>query len=841
MANTKLDFVTTGGNRQPSAADWASDIIAFGADNNVAIWRPGDNTRGGVDALLSGHTGVVTAVRILSSEQHRKTFIISGSADKTIRVWTNDNSATPDFRHVKILTDHEASINAIAVLPDSHLFVSGSADATLKVWKLSSSASGSQSKDDTIPSDVDLQSIDTELLQTITIKPRLLPLTLALVHFHDGSVVLAVGGTSSSIQLYVQEQRHFYLAASLTGHEGWIRSLDFVKESLTDDSDYLLASASQDRYIRLWRIHRGSELPAASSAASDPALGAFGRSLSNKAHYLKSKGQTYSVTFEALLIGHEDWIFTARWLHLSDHSSRPSLLSASADNSLAIWEADATSGFWMCTTRLGEISSQKGSTTATGSTGGFWIGLWSPTGNEVVSLGKTGAWRRWEYHAQDDRWLQTIGISGHTKDVKALAWARDGSYLLSTGADQTTRLFSEWKRDNIASWHEISRPQIHGYDLNCIDCITTNRFISGADEKLLRVFDKPRAVANLLERLCDVTDATHGTLPEAADIPVLGLSNKVVQNVADEELAGTAINGGANEPGAADPASAVQKSTLDLDHPPFEDHLARHTLWPEHEKLYGHGNEISAVAASHDGALVATACRASSIDYAVIRLYETKDWREIKPPLVAHSLTVTNLEFCPTDKQLLSVARDRQWFVFSRTEEHSQSYRVYASNPKAHSRMILDSSWAPAEVGSVFATASRDKSVNIWRLESGEAVCVNSIATSSAATAIAFLPQIRSGHVLLATGTETGELTICTLALETLKTMGTFLVETTIVPSKTINQLVWRPLRHSDGAPRGGNDVLGQQPGAYQLALASDDCSVRILSIGPAEVKVEEE
>ncbi|KAK5009755.1 hypothetical protein LTR28_013563, partial [Elasticomyces elasticus] len=483
----------------------------------------------------------------------------------------------------------------------------------------------------------------------------------------------------------------------------------------------------------------------------------------------------------------------------------------------------------------------KGSTTATGSTGGFWIGLWSPTGNEVVSLGKTGAWRRWEYHAQDDRWLQTIGISGHTKDVKALAWARDGSYLLSTGADQTTRLFSEWKRDNIASWHEISRPQIHGYDLNCIDCITTNRFISGADEKLLRVFDKPRAVANLLERLCDVTDATHGTLPEAADIPVLGLSNKVVQNVADEELAGTAINGGANEPGAADPASAVQKSTLDLDHPPFEDHLARHTLWPEHEKLYGHGNEISAVAASHDGALVATACRASSIDYAVIRLYETKDWREIKPPLVAHSLTVTNLEFCPTDKQLLSVARDRQWFVFSRTEEHSQSYRVYASNPKAHSRMILDSSWAPAEVGSVFATASRDKSVNIWRLESGEAVCVNSIATSSAATAIAFLPQIRSGHVLLATGTETGELTICTLALETLKTMGTFLVETTIVPSKTINQLVWRPLRHSDGAPRGGNDVLGQQPGAYQLALASDDCSVRILSIGPAEVKVEEE
>ncbi len=76
---------------------------------------------------------------------------------------------------------------------------------------------------------------------------------------------------------------------------------------------------------------------------------------------------------------------------------------------------------------------------------------------------------------------------------------------------------------------------------------------------------------------------------------------------------------------------------------------------PETEKLYGHGYEISILTASHDGSIIATACKASSIDHAVIRLFETKTWHEIKPPLTAHSLTVTRLRFSADDKYLLSV------------------------------------------------------------------------------------------------------------------------------------------------------------------------------------------
>jgi elongator complex protein 2 len=195
-------------------------------------------------------------------------------------------------------------------------------------------------------------------------------------------------------------------------------------------------------------------------------------------------------------------------------------------------------------------------------------------------------------------------------------------------------------------------------------------------------------------------------------MPVLGLSNKAVQ-VGEHHRQASADGAGAED--LEEPAlPAPQTAILDLAHPPFEDHLARHTLWPEREKLYGHGYEISAVAASHEGDLVATACRASSVDHAVIRIYDTRDWREIKPPLAAHTLSVTRLEFSRDDRYLLSVGRDRQFAIFERVPHDRSIWKHRFSEVKAHRRMILDCSWAPiGDDGKSyhFATASRDKQV----------------------------------------------------------------------------------------------------------------------------------
>jgi elongator complex protein 2 len=611
------------------------------------------------------------------------------------------------------------------------------------------------------------------LQQNITITPRFFPLALGLSTLSGAaqSYVLAVAGTKDIIQLYVldsEKSSEFKLQATLTGHEGWIRSLEFTQENSEPNSDLLLSSASQDKYIRLWRIHQGKELPVA-AASADPSLGAFmpGKSLSNRAHRFKAQGLDFSATFEALLFGHEDWIYSTKW---KPAGNKLQLLSASADNSLAIWESDTSTGVWVTIVRMGEISSEKGSTTATGSTGGFWTGLWSPSGETVVCLGRTGSWRLWNHNTSQDRWIQGVGISGHTQAITGISWSKDGNYLLSTSSDQTTRLHARWKRSNLVSWHEMARPQIHGYDLNCIDSLGASRFVSGADEKLLRVFSEPKAVANFLSKLCafSLSGREIDSMPDAANMPVLGLSNKAIDAVDDSTSLLDPISN-ANDRDAIDPASIVHKSTLELQHPPLEDQLSRHTLWPEIEKLYGHGYEISALAASHDGTMMATACKASSIDHAVIRVFETETWHEVRPPLMAHSLTIARLRFSDDDKFLLSVGRDRQWAVFERQEGAKNSYKLKEANPKGHSRMILDAAWAPT-LGEkrFFATAGRDKVVKIWGVGEDEEVfsCKLTIPEDGPVTAIDFLDvQLEDGRVVLAVGTEVGKVRVYYLDL----------------------------------------------------------------------------
>jgi elongator complex protein 2 len=792
------EYYAVGGNRHSAAADWsiASGLLAFGADQNVGIWSPSDGSGRGISTVLSGHTSRTTAVKFSSQTGHSSDeVLITGAANGEILLWKNDQPWTC----LDKAAAHEGTVNTIAVLYHSNVFATGGADAKVKLWKA--------------------ENGKIYALSTLELKPKFMPLALALGLFsqtpnHD-SAFLVAGGTRNDIQIYsiegLRSSPQFKLCATLTGHEAWIRSLALT---ILPEGEILLASASQDKYVRLWRFQ--PENTAAGNGPNNPSSISTGtNTLTAKVQTVSAEESRYSITFEALLLGHEDWVYSATW---SPKAATPQLLTASADGSLSVWESDPASGIWISVSRLGEISGQKGATTATGSSGGFWMGLWSPEGDMVTCLGRTGSWRLWQYSPDSQFWTQKYAISGHISSVNGICWSPDGSYLLSTSSDQTTRLHAEWKRGQKRSWHEFSRPQIHGYDLNCIASTTPHEFSSGADEKLLRVFKKPKDVASMLYRLCQIPLPTENELlPETAAVPVLGLSNKAIDD-SDGSTDGAM-------PAAHEPRPDGNGTLLvDIQEPPTEDVLSRHTLWPEHEKLYGHGYEVSEAATPIDGSVLATACKASSVDHAVLRLYDTHNWHEIKPPLVAHSLTVTRLQFSDEPAgYLLSVGRDRQFAVFQRSDDDAKAWRRTVSNTKAHSRMILDGTWLRNPQKPIFATAGRDKVVRIWSDDAENDrlafTCKASINRKSAVTAIS---AISDGMLsVLALGEEDGSISLhlvqCNNPVRVIKSVD---VERHLCPSQTINRLAWRPNK---------NDPTGSSRG--QLAIASADNTVRIWKI----------
>ena len=706
----------------------------------------------GIQSLLTGHSDKVNAIRFFPYPLNgSKIIILSGSVDKTIRIWCGLMSSSLQFSGVSILEGHAGSVNCFGVCSNSDVFASGAADGTIKIWRTEASLDG---------------VVHGSMVQSITTTPSFLPLALALHRLEEGesdSLMLAIGGTTSIIHVYVTDKYEhgidFAKQLCIPGHEGWVRCLNYTWVDRGSRPEILLVSASQDKHLRLWRIRQVDKTCESTDFEQIMSTG----SISNKVHQLTTFENLYSLTFEALLVGHEDWIYSASWRYVD---GKLQLLSASADNSLAIWEMDTSSGTWVCKTRIGEISNQKGSFTATGTSGGLWTGLWSPSGDVIVGLGRNGSWRRWSFQLGLDQWTENLGVSGHFKEVQDMAWTKDGSCLLSTSSDQTTRLHARWVNGAASSWHEFARPQIHGFDLNCIDTVGLFHFVSGADEKLIRVFEEPQMAVEILEKLCNVTSADTGNLPKAANIPVLGLSNKSVDvlNVSDHP----SLDGyEGNQPGGI--AQVLHKDIFSPDRPPLEGQLARHTLWPEKEKLYGHGYEISSLAASNDGSLIATACKASSPDFAVIRLYKSQDWREVKPPLKAHSLTVTSLRFSDDDSHLLSVGRDRQWVIFQRDSFRSHTYHIRTIHTKAHMKMILGAAWAPSDLGRLFATAGRDKLVKFWVGEGSSFEFRRSILAPGAVTAVDIRKGTNTDYMVLALGTESGGIFIHLLNTATLE------------------------------------------------------------------------
>uniref|UniRef100_A0A7N8XC63 Elongator complex protein 2 n=1 Tax=Mastacembelus armatus TaxID=205130 RepID=A0A7N8XC63_9TELE len=526
--------------------------------------------------------------------------------------------------------------------------------------------------------------------------------------------ILACGGDDSRVHLYVRSNGQLQKVMSLQGHEDWVRGVEWAFIG----GELLLASCSQDCLIRVWRL--------CAKSGTDAHTEDGHTIIKMKQDVFEVKEREFAVSLETVLAGHENWVYGVHWhppFYEGGELQQPlSLLSASMDKTMILWAPEEGSGVWV----------------------------------------------------EQGEWRPGVVISGHFNAVQDLSWDPEGEFILSVGSDQTTRLFTPWRKQDApqATWHEISRPQIHGYDMQCLTMVGRFQFVSGADEKVLRVFQAPR---NFVDNFANISGTSReklldsANLPEGASTPALGLSNKAVfQGKTLFQCSGW------GQGFISDQYQESYFQPLNLTEPPPEDHLLQNTLWPEVQKLYGHGFEMFCLASDSSRTVVASACKASKAEHAAVLLWSTATWRQLQT-LPCHTLTVTQMAFSPDAKFLLAVSRDRTWSLWRRNlptpERPEPQFSLHTHTGKEtaiHSRIIWSCDWSPDS--KYFVTSSRDKKVIIWgpcrQDDSREPVlppeikpCSSILDVGDSATAVAFCPVLYSNNsYLLAVGLECGRI-----------------------------------------------------------------------------------
>ncbi len=91
----------------------------------------------------------------------------------------------------------------------------------------------------------------------------------------------------------------------------------------------------------------------------------------------------------------------------------------------------------------------------------------------------------------------------HLDRVRDLSVFDKQELIKAYRVDQTTRIYGELFHSDPSQgvWHEIARPQVHGYDLLDVAFLNSLKFVSIADEKVARVFEGPRNFVQLAKTL----------------------------------------------------------------------------------------------------------------------------------------------------------------------------------------------------------------------------------------------------------------------------------------------------------------------------------------------------
>eukprot|EP00850_Spirogloea_muscicola_P001047 SM000004S14917 [mRNA] locus=s4:227863:232784:+ [translate_table: standard] len=189
-------------------------ILTGGIDSSAVVF---DRASGEIKASLAGHTKRVTSVRFVPEKE----YLLTASADKTVRIWKEGEEGAYECKHV--LTEHTAEVKSCTVHATNDYFVSVSADRSWCFYEVQSGLCLTQVMDPTVED------------------------AYTVAAFHPDGLILGTGTAESAVRIWdVKNQEHL---AKFEGHSGPVTGMSF------SENGYFLATAAMDG-VKLWDLRK---------------------------------------------------------------------------------------------------------------------------------------------------------------------------------------------------------------------------------------------------------------------------------------------------------------------------------------------------------------------------------------------------------------------------------------------------------------------------------------------------------------------------------------------------------------------------------------------------------
>jgi WD40 repeat protein/predicted Ser/Thr protein kinase len=455
------------------AVDVHGDRIVSGAGD--AAIRIIDLVSGALRATFRGHELQVRTVRWDATGRR----IISGSYDKTLRIWEPDVSTTA----MRIFRGHKGAVFAAIFAPDGRHIVSASSDGTIRVWDLE-----------------DEKAVRTLRGHTAAV--------ISIAFDADGRRLVS---SSWDHTVRVWDFASGVETRVLEGHGSQVSSAAFSPDGRR------IASAGSEFTVRLWDADSGGEI-AILRGHSDSVLSVVwhpdgerlvsaGRDGTPRVWDAATRGAI------AVVSAHRDFVFRVA---VTGDGKR--LVTASEDRKARLWDAGTSELLATLEGHGGSVGdvavSRDGALIATASDDGS-IGVWEgagarrihtlaahraavntvaidPEGEVLVSGGDDLTVRIWE--ARNGRLAATL--SGHEAPVNTVAITSDGARIISgSGARDDRELDTSVRVWDVKSHEELL--VLRGHQARVISVAVRHDgqlAASASDDTDVRTWDLERGV-----------------------------------------------------------------------------------------------------------------------------------------------------------------------------------------------------------------------------------------------------------------------------------------------------------------------------------------------------------